>query len=92
MRSIPSLRINIFHYIVVLLRSVLVTPILPCISELRTGHRRLCHVRVCAAPGETFNILWYGLQIAHAALVMNVSMSAGSSELVMSISEVRIII
>jgi hypothetical protein len=46
----------------------------------------------CAAPGEVFNILWYVLQIAHAALLMNVSMSAGSSELAMSISEVRIII
>jgi hypothetical protein len=39
-----------------------------------------------------FNILWYVLQIAHAALLMNVSMSAGSSELTMSISEVHIII
>jgi hypothetical protein len=47
---------------------------------------------VCAAPGEAFNILWYVLQIAHAALLMNVSMSAGSTELAMSISEVRIII
>jgi hypothetical protein len=46
----------------------------------------------CAAPGEAFNILWYVLRIAHAALLMNVSMSAGSSELAMSISEVRIII
>ncbi len=46
----------------------------------------------CAAPGEAFNILWYVLQIAHAALVMNVSVSAGSSELAMSISEVCIII
>jgi hypothetical protein len=52
----------------------------------------LCHVRVCAAPGEAFNILWYVLQIAHAALVMNVSMSAGSSELAMAISDVGIII
>ncbi len=78
--------------IVVLLRSVWVTPILQCTSELRTGHRRLYHVRVCAAPGEAFNILWYVLQIAHAALLMNISMSAGSSELAMSISEVCIII
>jgi hypothetical protein len=46
----------------------------------------------CAAPGEAFNILWYVLQIAHAALLMNESMSAGSSELAMSISDVRIII
>ncbi len=45
-----------------------------------------------AAPGEAFNILWYVLQIAHAAFLMNVSMPAGSSELAMSISEVRIII
>jgi hypothetical protein len=46
----------------------------------------------CAAPGEAFNILWYVLQIAHAAFLMNVSMPAGLSELAMSISEVRIII
>jgi hypothetical protein len=46
----------------------------------------------CAAPGKAFNILWYVLQIAHAALLINVSMSAGSSELAVSISEVRIII
>ncbi len=47
----------------------------------------------CAAPGEAFNILRYVLQIAHAALLMNVSiMSAGSSELAISISDVRIII
>ncbi len=67
-------------------------PILQCTSELRTGHRRLCHVRVCVAPGEAFNILWYVLRIAHAALLMNVSMSAGSSELAISISDVCIII
>jgi hypothetical protein len=47
---------------------------------------------VCAAPGEAFNILGYVLWVAHAALLMNVSMSAGSSELAMSISDVRIII
>ncbi len=70
----------------------LATPILQCTSELRTGHQRLCHVRVCAALGEAFNILWYVLRIAHAALLMNVSMSAGSSELAISISDVRIII
>ncbi len=46
----------------------------------------------CAAPGEAFKNLWYVLQVAHAALLMNVSMSAGSSELAMSISDVRIII
>ncbi len=46
----------------------------------------------CAAPGEAFNILSYILQISHAALLMNVSMSAGSSELAVSISEVRNII
>jgi hypothetical protein len=43
---------------------------------------------VCAAPGEAFNILWYVLQIAHAALLMNVSMS----ELAVPILEVCIII
>ncbi len=46
----------------------------------------------CAAPGEAFNILCYVLRIAHAALLMNVSMSASSSELAISISDVRIII
>ncbi len=46
----------------------------------------------CAAPGEAFNILWYVLQIAHAVLLMNVSVSAGSSELAMSISDVHIIV
>jgi len=30
-----------------------------------------------AAPGEAFNTVWYVEQIAHAALSMNVSMSAG---------------
>ena len=46
----------------------------------------------CAAPGEA--LIFYGmfLQIAHAALLMNVSMSAGSSELAMSVSDVCIII
>jgi hypothetical protein len=48
--------------------------------------------KCCAAPGEAFIILWYVLRIVHAAFLMNVSMSAGSSELAMSISEVRIII
>ncbi len=47
--------------------------------------------KCCAAPGEAFNILWYVLQIVHAALFVNVSMSAGSSELAIFISEVRII-
>ncbi len=46
----------------------------------------------CAAPGEAFNILWYDLRIDHAALLMNVSMSAGSSELAMFVSDVCIII
>jgi hypothetical protein len=45
----------------------------------------------CAAPGEAFNSLWYVLQIAHAALFVNISMSAGSSELAIFISEVCII-
>ncbi len=67
-------------------------PILQCTSELQTGHQRLCHARVCALTGEAFNILWYVLRIAHAALLMNVSMSAGSSELAVSISDVCIII
>jgi hypothetical protein len=45
-----------------------------------------------AAPGEAFNTVWYVEQIAYAALSMNVSMSAGSTDLAMSISEVRIIV
>ena len=45
-----------------------------------------------AGPGEAFNILWYVLGIAHAALLMNVSMSVGSTELDMSVSEVSIIV
>jgi hypothetical protein len=47
-----------------------------------------------AAPGEACNILWYVLQFTFAALSMNVSisMSAGSIELAMSVSEVRIIV
>jgi hypothetical protein len=44
-----------------------------------------------AAPGEAFNTVWYVERIAHAALLVNVSMSAGSTDLAMSISEVRII-
>jgi hypothetical protein len=44
-----------------------------------------------AAPGEAFNTVWYVEQIAHAALLMNVSISAVSTDLAMSISEVRII-
>ncbi len=45
-----------------------------------------------AVPGEAFNIVWYVLQIAFAALSMNVSMSAGSTELAVSVSEVCIIV
>jgi hypothetical protein len=43
-----------------------------------------------AAPGEAFNTVWYDEQIAHAALSMNVSMSAGSTDLAVAISEVRL--
>ncbi len=45
-----------------------------------------------AAPGEAFSTVWYVEQIAHAALSMKVSMSAGSTDSAMSISEVRIIV
>jgi hypothetical protein len=45
-----------------------------------------------AAPGEAFNTVWYVEQIAYNALSMNVSMSAGSTDSAMSISEVRIIV
>jgi hypothetical protein len=44
-----------------------------------------------AAPGEAFSTVCYVEQIAHAALLMNVSISAGSTDSAMSISEVRII-
>jgi hypothetical protein len=70
----------------------LATHILQCTSELRTDIKDCVMFECCAAPGEAFNILWCVLQIAHAALLMNVSMSAGSSELAVSISEVCIII
>ncbi len=45
-----------------------------------------------AAPGEAFSTVWYVERIAHAALSMKVSMSAGATESAMSISEVRIIV
>ena len=45
-----------------------------------------------AAPGEAFNTMWYVDQIAHAALSMNLSMPAGSTDLAVTISEVRIIV
>jgi hypothetical protein len=51
----------------------------------------MSHLNI-AAPGEAFNTMWYVEQSAHAALLINVSMTAGSTELAMSISEVRIII
>ena len=45
-----------------------------------------------AAPGEAFSTVWYVYQNAHAVLSIDVSMSAGSTELAMSISEERIIV
>jgi hypothetical protein len=45
-----------------------------------------------AAPGEAFNTVWYVEQIAHAALAMNVSISAGCTESAMSYSDVRIMV
>jgi len=45
-----------------------------------------------AAPGEAFNTVLYVERIAHAAMSINVSVSAGSTELAMSISEVCIIV
>jgi hypothetical protein len=45
-----------------------------------------------AAPGEVFNTVWYDERIVHAALSMNVSMSAGSTDSAMSNSEVHIIV
>jgi hypothetical protein len=45
-----------------------------------------------AAPGEAFNTMWCVDQIAHAALSMNLSMPAGSTDLAVTISEVRIIV
>jgi hypothetical protein len=40
----------------------------------------MSHPKNIAAPGEAFNTVWYVEQVAHAALSMNVSMSAGSTE------------
>ncbi len=45
-----------------------------------------------ATPGVAFSTMWYVEQVAHAALSMNVSMSAGSTDSAMSISEVHIIV
>ncbi len=45
-----------------------------------------------AVPGEAFSNVWNVDRIAHAALLMNVSMSAGSTDSAMSFSEVRIIV
>ncbi len=45
-----------------------------------------------AAPGEAFNTVCYVEQIVHAALSMNVSMTAGSTESAMSSSEVHIMV
>jgi hypothetical protein len=53
--------------------------------------KSMSHLNI-AAPGEAFNAVWYVEQIAHAALSMNVSMSAGSTESAMSSSEVRIMV
>jgi hypothetical protein len=68
----------------------------PLVSNLPVSYERdikdCVMFESCAAPGEAFNILWYVLQTAHTALLMNESMSAGSTELAMSISEVSIII
>ncbi len=54
--------------------------------------KSMSHPKI-AAPGEALNTVWYYVeQIAHAALSMNVSISAGSTDLAISISEVRIIV
>ncbi len=45
-----------------------------------------------ATPGEAFSMVWHVEQIAHAALSMNVSTSAGSTDSAMSIFEVCFII
>ena len=63
---------------------------LQCTSELQMGHQRLCLVWVLLRLVRL--ILWYVLQIAHAALLKNVSRLAGSTELAMSVSGVSIIV
>ncbi len=60
-------------------------------SQLRTARQRACRPKI-AAPGEAFSTMWYVERIAHAALTMKVSMSAGLIDSAMSISEVRIIV
>jgi hypothetical protein len=43
-----------------------------------------------ATPGEAFSTVWYVEQISHAALSMNVLMSADSTDSAMLFSEVHI--
>ena len=66
-----------------------------CILQLPVSYEwdiKDCVLPEFAVSGEAFNTLWYVYRIAHAALSMNVSMSAGSTEWAIFISEVRIII
>ena len=69
---------------------------MPLVSNLPVSYEWDIKDRVLfksvAAPGKAFNILWYVLEIAFVALLMNVSMSSGSTELAMSVSEVRMIV
>ncbi len=60
-------------------------------SAMNGMSKSMSHPNI-AATGEAFNTVWYVEQIAHAALSMNVSMSAGSTESAMSSSEVRIMV
>jgi hypothetical protein len=53
--------------------------------------KSMSHPKI-AAPGEVFSTVWYVERIVHAALSMNVSMSAGLTDSAMSISEVCIIV
>jgi hypothetical protein len=44
-------------------------PFLQCTSEQERDIEDCVMFECCAVPGEAFNILWYVLQIAHAALL-----------------------
>ncbi len=61
-------------------------------SQLWTECQRTCLIQLQLRLVRLFNTVWYVERIAHAALSLNLLMSAGSTELAMSISEVRIIV
>jgi hypothetical protein len=84
---------DVFLFLLSLLQSVMLCLNSPIYfqSAMNSTSKSMSRPKI-AAPGEAFNTVWYVEGIAHAALPMNVSMSAGSTDSVMSISEVRIIV